>query len=335
MVSTYKYLGCVVDEFLECSSMVEHRVQLGSQALSTWLRRCRESVGEVSGKSFMQLMKSLVDSVLLYGAEIWGCHRKLEGLSQIQLRALRIFFGVGVRHPKVSLMMEADAFPVVWLARIKCISFWFKVLSAPLYEGRILRAVALEALQHRMGWVRNLQRCLEHLGWGDVGVEAVHGLSGGEIWSMLENRATHLTQEDWNRELDTKPKLGTLHMLRMKGTESRCWQVTSKSYRRVMIMLRGGTAPFRVECGRCQGLQRQERTCCQCESGEVEDIFHWFLECNAYTTERQYLMQFLGCVVGNNEERSDEDSVALILDMACQHFSVMKGIMKMWTSRFQ
>lgn len=83
--------------------MVEHRVQLGSQASSAWLQRCRESVGEVSGKSFVQLMKSLVDSVLLYGAENWGYHRKLEGLSQIQLRALRIFFGVGVRHPKVSL----------------------------------------------------------------------------------------------------------------------------------------------------------------------------------------------------------------------------------------
>ena len=101
MVSTYKYLGCMVDEFLECSSMVEHRVQLGSQALCVWLRRCQEFVGEVSGKSFMQLMKSLVDPVFMYGAEIWGCHQKFEGLSQIQLWALHIFFGVsGCLAPK-------------------------------------------------------------------------------------------------------------------------------------------------------------------------------------------------------------------------------------------
>ena len=56
-------------------------------------------------------------------------------------------------------------------------------------------------------------------------------------------------------------------------------------------------------------------------------------------------MQSLGCVAGSNEERSDEersdeersdeDSVTLILDKACQHYSIMKGIMKMWTSRFQ
>ena len=47
--SRYKYLGCVIDEFLDCSRMVEHRVKLGSQALGAWLRRCRESVGEVNG----------------------------------------------------------------------------------------------------------------------------------------------------------------------------------------------------------------------------------------------------------------------------------------------
>ena len=63
---------------------------MGSQALGAWLRRCRESVGEVNGRLFMQLMQSLVESVLLYGAEIWGCHQKLDRLKQLQLRALKI-----------------------------------------------------------------------------------------------------------------------------------------------------------------------------------------------------------------------------------------------------
>ena len=42
-VSTYKCLGCVVDEFLDCSSMAEHGVKLGSHALGARLRRCRET----------------------------------------------------------------------------------------------------------------------------------------------------------------------------------------------------------------------------------------------------------------------------------------------------
>ena len=102
----------MVDEFLDCSSVVEHQVNLGSQSLGAGLRRCHESGGEVNGRSFLQLLQSLAESVFMYGAEVWGCHHKLERLSRIQLRAMRIIFGVGLRHPNGLLLMEANAVPV-------------------------------------------------------------------------------------------------------------------------------------------------------------------------------------------------------------------------------
>ena len=41
-------------------------MEMGSRALGAWLRRCHESIGEVNRKSCIQLMQSLVESVLLY-----------------------------------------------------------------------------------------------------------------------------------------------------------------------------------------------------------------------------------------------------------------------------
>ena len=49
---------------------------------------------------------------MLYGAEIWGCNRNMEGVEQTQLRALRMFFGVGTLHPKASLLAEMGDLPV-------------------------------------------------------------------------------------------------------------------------------------------------------------------------------------------------------------------------------
>ena len=49
------------------------------------------------------LLEMLVDSVLLYGAEVWGSCGQLAPIEKIQLRAARIFLGVGRLHPKVSL----------------------------------------------------------------------------------------------------------------------------------------------------------------------------------------------------------------------------------------
>ena len=45
----------------------------GARALSAWLKRCRATVGVVKGKSFTKLWGASVESVLLYGAEVWGC----------------------------------------------------------------------------------------------------------------------------------------------------------------------------------------------------------------------------------------------------------------------
>ena len=53
-----------------------------------------------------------------------------------------------------------------------------------------------------------------------------------------------------------------------------------KSEKRMMLKLRGGTAPFRWRWE--DGGERNEkrsRTCKECNSGEVEDVVHWLLRC--------------------------------------------------------
>ena len=51
VVEEYKYLGCVVDEYLSNVRMVEER----AKTLSDWLRRCRATVWEVRGATFVSL----------------------------------------------------------------------------------------------------------------------------------------------------------------------------------------------------------------------------------------------------------------------------------------
>ena len=62
------------------------------------------------------------------------------------------------------------------------------------------------------------------------------------------------------------------------------------------MMIRGGTAPLRIECGRWRGLERAERTCGECELGKVEDVQHWLLECERWKDEGVDLFQSLSRV---------------------------------------
>ena len=50
---------------------------------------------EVRDKTFLKLMEALVESALTYGAEVWGSCKWLDCIEQVQLRAYRLFLGVG------------------------------------------------------------------------------------------------------------------------------------------------------------------------------------------------------------------------------------------------
>ena len=126
VMEVYKYLGCVEDEYLSNVRMVEERAKAGAKALSDWLRRCRATVGEVKGATFVRLLEMLVESVLLYGVEAWGCGGQLDAVENVKMRAARIFLGVGRRHPLVSVQFEMDMLPVRWEALRRGIEFGYK-----------------------------------------------------------------------------------------------------------------------------------------------------------------------------------------------------------------
>ena len=195
-VSNYKYPGCTVNEHLDLDDMVKDKGVDGKKALGAWFQRCNVEMGGVEVRTFKKLMSSIVESTMMYGAEVWGCNRNVETLQQVQLKAARLFFGVGTCHPRVSLLWELGDLPVVWIAKLRCVTFWFKVLTSPMYDKRLLRRVAIESVHHGKGsWMRKMARCCQGFDWENVGQMHIQNLSETELRGMLESVAWRKVQE--------------------------------------------------------------------------------------------------------------------------------------------
>ena len=106
----------------------------------------------------------LVDSMLLHGDEVWGRCGKLAPMEKIQLKAVRIFLGVGRLHPKVSLQVEFNTLPLKWKAIKRYVEFWEKVMR--MGENRLLIQVMVEVIEIEDGvrWKQDLQRSLRMFG---------------------------------------------------------------------------------------------------------------------------------------------------------------------------
>ena len=75
MVLSYKYLGCVVDEYLELTEIVGDKAESERRALGACLQRCQTDIRDVGVDIFQKLMGSLVESGMMYWVEIWSCSR--------------------------------------------------------------------------------------------------------------------------------------------------------------------------------------------------------------------------------------------------------------------
>ena len=111
--------------------------------------------GVWSMSTFMKLREMLVESVLLYGAEVWGCGGQLRPVENVQMRAARIFLGVGRLHPLVSLQFEMNMLPVKWEAMKRSMEFWVQVMR--MADGKLLKTVMIEALElgSKVKWVKD------------------------------------------------------------------------------------------------------------------------------------------------------------------------------------
>ena len=158
----------------------------------------------------MRLLELLVESVLLYRAEVWGCGGQLGPVEKIQMWAARISLGVGRLHPSVSLLFEMHMLPLKWEAARRAIDFWVQVMR--MDENRLVKVVILEALDmgSKVRWVENLkQSSMEELGWMGVGLEELGRLSNGEVVQMLRDSIWRAVKESWvaQAEQHSKPKV--------------------------------------------------------------------------------------------------------------------------------
>ena len=284
VVEEYKYLGCVVDEHMSNVRMIEERAKAGAKALSDWLRRCRATVGEVRGATFVRRLEMLVESVLLYGVEAWGCGGQLDPVENVQMRAVRIFLGVGRRHPLVYLQFEMDMLPVRWEALRRGIEFWVQVMR--MDDDRLVKVVMLEALESG-----------SKVRWSGMKVGALDGLSMKEVKQLLKNIAWRRVRAEWREKAKGQSKLEMIGKLMDNECKAWCVGVDCKRRRRMLTKLRGGTAELRIEIGRWHGLRREDRVCKECGNGEVEDINHFVMRCAYVVKERERLESLMSCRV--------------------------------------
>ena len=125
--------------------------------------------------------------------------------------------------------------------------------------------------------------------------------------------------EKWKEELNRETairgrgrnKLRTYRPFKKKYCTEYMGRIPAK-HRSALSKFRCGVAPLRLETGRYEGLEPDDRICLQCNSG-VESEEHVLLQCSLYDDLRFRLFQEIESVVPGFYTWSNVDKLCLVL----------------------
>ena len=304
-VPSFKYLG-ITFHSTTClaGAAAPPRTQLARWAMHNCRARCAE-LGIESTAVQLRLFSIMVDSVLSYGAEIWGVQLAAKAATssscntnsaaeQLQLGYLRQLLGVRQSTPNAVVLAETGEAPLWqrWLRRAA--KFWNKALAAA--EGSLVRQALQASIQlaannmqpARQSWAAQLAAGLAAVGM-PVDLTQPEPISLAALKDACQERQLSQFQHAATRDGATKLRQystnisgGLMCASQLAVRAPYLEVVRQRRLREALAQLRTGSHWGAEETGRWSQTPREQRHCPHCTMQAVEDAAHMLLVCPLY-----------------------------------------------------
>lgn len=151
-------------------------------------------------------------------------------------------------------------------------------------------------------WVGEIHQALLRFGLAEFWSPAAWSTPefvGADTWAAtIEAAACPLAEEEWKRGMQSKVSLDLYRSIKTSLRREPFLDGPAADNRAaaVRVGLRGGVHALEVSAARLEGASRaprEERLCRVCNSGEVEDVAHFLLDCPALAVPRNAMMSRL------------------------------------------
>ncbi len=277
-VTSYKYLGVILDENLAYSSCIKALSDSGGRALGAIISKFK-ALKNVGFKTFETLYNSGVKPILEYGSGIWG-HLAAKPMNKVNNRAMRYFLGVHKFSPNEALIGDIGWLTPKLSRYLPRIRLWNKLIE--MDNSRLTKRIfEYDYNVCKNNWSSNMKSLFV-----DINADVFKEKLSCNL-SVMNDTLYDIMSKSWAKDVLKKPKLRTY--IRYKEsvcTEKYVMFLDSRYSRSLFAQFRHGILPLRIETGRYKNLPLEERLCELCNIGAVEDEKHFLCECIIYVKPR-------------------------------------------------
>ena len=316
----YKYLGLILTEHLDYDKTAALVAKSAGRALGLMIAKAK-AYGGLPYDCYTKLFNSLVQPIIDYGAAVWGT-KEFSCINAVQNRACRFFMGVGRYTPNAATQGDMG-----WCCQNQkqwlCVTRqWCRFMN--MDQSRINKQIFCwtnqKAGPHNKNWCSRVHVFYRKLSMHHLLNTNSDFNTDSVIKDMSDVLSEHYEVEWYAKVSQNAARNGNgqnkLRTYKLFKKELQC-EIYLKSifnykHRSAFAKFRCGVAPIRLETGRYEQLNVQDRICPLCNS-EVESEEHVLTRCQAHTVFRNDLYNHACNINPNFNDFSDCDKLIFIL----------------------
>ncbi len=279
LVSDYKYLGILFNEYLDFTKTAELLASAAGRALGGVINKvkCNKDLGY---NTFTTLFDSCVMPILLYASGIWG-QGKFKSCENVILRACRFYIGVHRLTPIPGIQGDCGWLDFKSRCNLELVRLYNRFIT--MDAGRLNRAIFMTDKEiNSNNWNSKFSTLLRDF-------DLIDYWNANRIIPLdtVKAKIDEQFQINWRHNCSTKPKLRTYVTFKNNVEVASHIACNLPKYERSLIsQLRLGILPLRIETGRYANLNECDRICLLCQQNKIENEAHFLFECDLYDTER-------------------------------------------------
>ena len=278
----YKYLGCVLNEFLDYTSTSKILSDAASRALGSVVTKLKSNKGLLY-LSYTKLYDTCVSTIINYGAAVWG-YKNYDKPNTIHNRAIRTYLGVHRFSSNIAINGEMGWVTPKVRRHLDIIRLWYRIVK--MDNNRLPKKIMLwDREQNRSTWSKEVKQIFINMDMLNEyeSLNASQDLS--QVLKHAEDTFMNFEINCWKNNLGNQTKLRTYRLMKDTfNTEEYVKMDLPFSYRSFIAQTRCGILPLKIETGRFTQPKTpvDERLCIFCDLKEVEDEEHFILNCPLY-----------------------------------------------------
>ena len=283
VVDKYKYLGLVLDEYLNYNVTSNVLSESAGRALGSIQNKVYHLKG-LDFKSYCKLFNVGVVPIMNYGAGIWG-FKDYSKAENVQNRAIRFYLGVNNYSPKHAFKGDVGWVDDRVRRQIEMLRYWNRIVN--MDNSRIEKKVfMMDKTICNKNWCAEIFSILSNLRLIDV----FHNNSLVNI-KDAERQLMELYKDNWEHQIQIIPKLRTYVQFKEQyECESYVYKVKERAHLSILAQFRFGILPLAVETGRYNDIPIEYRLCEFCSYNVLEDETHFMFYCSFYDDLRSILL---------------------------------------------